>query len=116
MKTLLGTYFDGDASRLALLLDPTRMNSPLHQFRSEVSDGFARLNDRLTAIEAAAAARASERAKSTAKGGDFEDLLEAMLGDLARGAGDLVDRTGDETGRRHPLEEGRLRPDREPRA
>ena len=35
------------------------MNSPLHQFRAEVSDGFAQLNDRLTAIEAAATARAS---------------------------------------------------------
>ena len=44
MKTLLGSYFDGDASRLALLLDPTRMNSPLHQFRAEVSQGFAKLN------------------------------------------------------------------------
>lgn len=98
MKLLLGTYFDGDASRLALLLDPTRLNSPLHQFRSEVSDGFARLNDRLTAIEAAATARATERAKSAAKGGDFEALLEAMLADLARGAGDIVDRTSDEAG------------------
>ena len=64
MKTLLGTYFDGDASRLAVLLDPTRMNSPLHQFRTEVTDGFARLNDRLTAIEAAATARATERSRS----------------------------------------------------
>jgi hypothetical protein len=98
MKLLLGSYFDGDASRLAVLLDPTRMNSPLHQFRTEVSDGFARLNDRLTAIEAAATARASERAKSSAKGGDFETLLEGMLADLARGAGDIVDRTGDEAG------------------
>jgi hypothetical protein len=98
MKILLGTYFDGDASRLALLLDPTRMNSPLHQFRAEVSDGFARLNDRLTAIEAAATARASERSKSSAKGGDFEVLLEGMLADLARGAGDIVDRTADEAG------------------
>jgi hypothetical protein len=98
MKTLLGSYFDGDASRLALLLDPTRMNSPLHHFRAEVSDGFARLNDRLTAIEAAAAARATERSKSAAKGGDFEVLLEGMLADLARGAGDIVDRTGDEAG------------------
>src|SRR4051794_30173266 len=98
MKGLLGTYFDGDASRLAVLLDPTRMNSPLHQFRAEVSDGFARLNDRLTSIEAAATARATERAKSAAKGGDFEALLEGMLGDLARGAGDIVDRTSDEAG------------------
>ncbi len=98
MRELLGSYFDGDASRLALLLDPTRMHSPLHQFRSEVSDGFNKLHERLTAIEAAAGARASERARSAAKGGDFEDLLEAMLGDVARGSGDLVDRTGTEAG------------------
>ncbi len=98
MRELLGTYFDGDASRLALLLDPTRMHSPLHQFRTEVADGFTRLNDRLTAIEAAATARATERARSAAKGVDFEDLLEAMLGDVARGSGDLVDRTGNEAG------------------
>ncbi len=98
MRELLGTYFDGDASRLAVLLDPTRMNSPLHQFRAEVTDGFTKLHDRLTAIEAAANARGAERAKSTAKGADFEDLLEAMLGDIARGPGDLVERTGTATG------------------
>ena len=56
------------------------------------------LNERLAAIEAAAAARGAERARSTAKGADFEDLLEAMLGDLARGSGDLLDRTGSEAG------------------
>ena len=98
MRELLGTYFDGDASRLALLLDPTRMHSPLHQFRTEVSDGFARLHERLAAIEAAAATRATERARSAAKGVDFEDLLEAMLGEVARGSGDLLDRTGNEPG------------------
>jgi hypothetical protein len=98
MRTLLGTYFDGDASKLALLLDPTRQNSPMHQFRAEVASGFERLHERLTAIEAAAAARGTERAKSTAKGGDFEDTIEAMLADVARGAGDLVDRTGGEIG------------------
>jgi hypothetical protein len=98
MRQLLGTYFDGDASKLALLLDPTRMNSPLHQFRTEVSDGFAKLNERLTAIEAAAVARASERSRSSAKGGDFETLLENILADFARGASDIVDRTGSETG------------------
>ncbi len=98
MKLLLGTYFDGDASKLAQLLDPTRMNSPMHQFRAEVSDGFRQINEKLVQIEAAAAARATERARSTAKGADFEDLLEAMLGDVARGAGDLLDRTGTETG------------------
>jgi hypothetical protein len=96
--TLLGTYFDGDASKLARLLDPTRLGSPMHQFRKEISAGFAQLNDRLTAIEAAAAARATERARSAAKGTDFEDLLESLLADLARGAGDLLDRTATEAG------------------
>jgi hypothetical protein len=95
---MLEKYFDGDASKLALLLDPTRMNSPMHQFREEMAAGFKSLNERLVAIEAAAAARATERSKSAAKGGDFEDLVEALLGEMARGAGDLLDRTVDEAG------------------
>lgn len=98
MRTMLGSYFDGDASRLAQLLDPTRLGSPLHQFRTEVTAGFERLNERLTAIEAAGAARASERARSAAKGADFEALVGELLGELCRGSGDALDRTGDETG------------------
>jgi hypothetical protein len=98
MRTLLGTYFDGDASRLAILLDPTRQNSPMHQFRVEIGQEFDRLNERLAAIEAAATARGAERARSAAKGADFEDLLESMLADLARGSGDLLDRTATEAG------------------
>jgi hypothetical protein len=98
MRSMLGSYFDGDASRLAQLLDPTRLGSPLHQFRTEVTSGFERLNERLAAIEAAGAARASERARSSAKGADFEALVGDMLGDLCRGTGDALDRTGDETG------------------
>jgi hypothetical protein len=98
MRTLLGTYFDGDASKLAVLLDPTRQNSPMHQFRSEVTASFEKLHERLAAIEAAAAARGAERARSAAKGGDFEDVLESVLGDLVRGHGDLIDRTGADTG------------------
>ncbi len=96
--TMLERYFDGDASKLAHLLDPTRLNSPMHQFRQEMADGFRSLEERLVAIEAAAAARGAERARSTAKGGDFEDLLESMLAELARGSGDLLDRTGTDTG------------------
>ena len=95
---MLDTYFDGDASRLARLLDPTRLGSPLHQFRSEVADGFRSLQERLVAIEAAQTARAGERAKSTAKGGDFEAVLETMLGEVARGANDLLERCGTDAG------------------
>ena len=98
MKVLLGTYFDGDASRLAQLLDPTRLGSPLYQFRTEMATGFKEIGEKLAAIEAAGAARASERSRSAAKGGDFEDAVEAMLGELARGSGDLLERTGTDTG------------------
>ena len=98
ISRMLETYFDGDASKLAHLLDPTRLNSPMHQFRMEMTAGFKGLEERLVAIEAAAAARGAERAKSAAKGADFEDLLQTMLGELARGTGDLVDRTGTDTG------------------
>jgi hypothetical protein len=95
---MLERYFDGDASKLAVLLDPTRLNSPMHQFRQEIAAGFKSLEERLVAIEAAAAARGAERARSAAKGADFEDLLADMLGDIARGAGDLLDRTTLEAG------------------
>jgi hypothetical protein len=98
MRELLGNYFEGDASRLAQLLNPTRLGSPLHQFRTEVNDNFNRLNERLAAMEAAATARATERARSAAKGTDFETLLEEMLAHLLRGRGDLLDRTADEEG------------------
>jgi hypothetical protein len=95
---MLERYFDGDASKLAVLLDPTRLNSPMHQFRQEITAGFKSLEERLVAIEAAAAARGAERAHSAAKGGDFEDLLQGMLADLARGSGDMLDRTATESG------------------
>lgn len=96
--TMLEAYFDGDGSRLAQLLDPTRMHSPLHQFRTEIDNGFKAVQERLVALEAAQNARAGERAKSTAKGGDFEDLLDELLGEIARGADDLIERTGTEAG------------------
>lgn len=98
LRTQLGEYFDGDGSKLAQLLDPTRLGSPLYQFRDEVARGFREIGEKLVEIQAASEARAKERAKGTAKGGDFEDLLEPMLGELARGAGDLIDRTSDDAG------------------
>ena len=98
MKVLLGAYFDGDASKLAQLLDPTRLGSPLHQFLVEMAEGFNRIGERLAALEAAGAARAGERAKGSAKGVDFEEIVDVVLGAIARGSGDLLERTGTGTG------------------
>jgi hypothetical protein len=98
MRTLLGSYFDGDASRLAQLLDPTRLGSPLYQFRTEVTDAFEKLNVRLSAMEATFAARGAERARSAAKGTDFEDTLGDLLEGIVRGTGDGLERTGSATG------------------
>jgi hypothetical protein len=98
IRSMLERYFDGDSSKLASLLDPTRLGSPLHQFRDEVAKGFEALQAKLAALEAAQAARAGERARSAAKGSDFEDLLEEMLGEVARGANDLLERTSTEAG------------------
>jgi hypothetical protein len=98
MRVLLGGYFDGDASRLAQLLDPTRLGSPLHQFRAEVARGFEQLNERLAAIAAAGAARASERARSAAKGMDFEDLVEDLLAHALRGTDHVLERTASASG------------------
>jgi hypothetical protein len=109
LHDLLGRYFDGDASQLARLLDPTREGSPLHQFRNEVTGEFRNLGERLAALEAGEKARTEERAKGTAKGGDFEDALEARLGELARANGDLLERTGADAGDHLRSKEGRLR-------
>ena len=85
LNDTLGKYFDGDGSRLAQLLDPTREASPLYQFRNEVSGEFRSLGERIAALEAASRARADERARGTAKGVEFEDEVEAGLAELARG-------------------------------
>ena len=98
LSQLLGRYFDGDGSQLATLLDPTRQGSPLHQFRSEMTNEFRRLNERFEALEQERKGRAEERSRSTAKGRDFEDVLEDALATLAHGAGDLLERTGGDAG------------------
>ena len=95
---MLEKYFDGDASKLAHLLDPTRLNSPMHQFRQEIAAGFKSLEERLIAIEAAAAARGAERARPRRRAPTSRSCSTTMLGEIARGAGDLLDRTGFETG------------------
>jgi hypothetical protein len=94
MRTLLAGYFDGDGAIVSRLLDPRREDSPLHGFRAEVKEALKDVSDRLVRLEAARDARAQERAIGTAKGGDFEDALEAALIGLLSGSGDIVEATG----------------------
>ena len=109
LNEILGNYFDGDGSRLAHLLDPTRSGSPLHQFRGEVTDEFRRLSERITALEEAKRARAEERARGTAKGADFED--GARGASRGHGARARRPRRADRhrRRRRHAQQEGRPR-------
>jgi hypothetical protein len=93
-ETVLGTYFDGDSSRLAQLLDPTREGSPLYRFHSEITRRLDALAAEIKAQAEADRARREERAKGTAKGTDFEDVLEGLLGGIAQGLGDVLERTG----------------------
>jgi hypothetical protein len=98
MRTLLAGYFDGDGATISRMLDPRRVDSPLHGFRTEMRDLLKDVSDRLVRLEAGREARAEERALGTAKGGDFEDQVEARLDVLLRGTGDLVEPTGTAVG------------------
>lgn len=98
MRTLLAGYFDGDGAIVARMLDPRREDSPLHGFRAEMTAALKDVSERLVRLEAARDARADERAKGTAKGGDFEDDVEALLAVIARGCGDVVEAVGRVTG------------------
>lgn len=98
MRTLLAGYFDGDGAIVARMLDPRRDDSPLHGFRTEVQEALNEVHEGLLRIEGAREARAAERAKGTAKGADFEDIVEARLGEIARGCGDVAERTGTQVG------------------
>jgi hypothetical protein len=98
MRTLLAGYFDGDGAIVGRMLDPRRVDSPLHGFRAEMRDMLQDVSDRLVRLEAGRDARADERDKGTAKGLDFEDAVEARLDELLRGTGDLVEPTGSAVG------------------
>jgi hypothetical protein len=98
MRTLLGGYFDGDGAIISRMLDPRLAASPLHGFRTEMREMLQDVSDRLIRLEAARDARADERERGTAKGLDFEDAVEARLGVLLRGTGDLVEQTGTAVG------------------
>ncbi|MEY4388581.1 MAG: hypothetical protein RLZZ432_300 [Chloroflexota bacterium] len=98
LNTILGTYFDGDASKLAHLLDPTRDASPLSGFRSEVARRFDDVLAKIVELDASQKAARGERKKGTAKGADFEARVVAEYSELLRATDDTIEATGGAVG------------------
>jgi len=98
LNTILGTYFDGDASKLAHLLDPTREASPLSSFRAEIAKRFDDVLLKIVELDASQKAAKGERKKGTAKGVDFESRIIAEYTELLRPTNDDIEGTGGLTG------------------
>jgi hypothetical protein len=98
LNTILGTYFDGDASKLAHLLDPTREASPLSGFRAEIAKRFDDVLLKIVELDASQKAAKGERKKGTAKGADFESRIIAEYTELLRATNDEIEGTGGVTG------------------
>ena len=98
LNTILGTYFDGDASKLAHLLDPTREASPLSGFRAEIAKRFDDVLLKIVELDASQKAAKGERKKGTAKGADFESRVIAEYTELLRATNDDIEGTGGITG------------------
>jgi hypothetical protein len=94
LRELLKQYVDGDDSKLAKMLDPTREGSPLAQFRRETEESFKVLGEQIARFQG----HKEERRLSALKGVDFEDTIEVLLVDLVKGSGDDLERTGDKVG------------------
>lgn len=98
LNSILGTYFDGDASKLAHLLDPTREASPLSGFRAEIAKRFDDVLLKIVELDASQKAAKGERKKGTAKGADFESRVIAEYTELLRATNDEIEGTGGVTG------------------
>ena len=101
MKALLGTYFDGDASRLAA---PARSHPDELAAAPVPGRGQRRVRqaERPADGDRGSGDRARQRSERSRRqrAATSRMLLEGMLAEIARGAGDIVDRTGDEAGAR----------------
>jgi hypothetical protein len=94
LNTILGTYFDGDASKLAHLLDPTREASPLSSFRAEIAKRFDDVLLKIVELDASQKAAKGERKKGTAKGADFESRIIGEYSEMLRATDDAIEGTG----------------------
>jgi len=114
LKRALDAHFGEQGSVIYKILNPDDESTPLGKFRKQLQQeldadregtGFQKLKKSMdagfekvmVALGAAEAAEA-ERDKGTAKGGDFEDYVYAMLDYMARDFEDTVEFVGDDSG------------------
>ena len=83
---LLEDNFDVESGNVKKLLDPNREGSPIHQFKKDILADLLKIKEKIIADEAAA----KERQHGTAKGQDFEDIVEAVLQRVAQSQSDEV--------------------------
>ena len=98
LNTILGAYFDGDASKLAHLLDPTREASPLSGFRAEIAKRFDDVLLKIVELDASQKAAKGEGKMGSAMRADFESRVVAEYTELLRATNDEIEGTGGITG------------------
>lgn len=86
--------FLGEDGELLKEFDPNEDGSPLKQLKTAVDERFDNLHDELLQEET----EEELKEKTTLKGDDFEDQLEAIISPIVNTTGDKLRATGEETG------------------
>lgn len=82
----------------ALATQHARLEQVIAERHGELSSQVGALSTAVTALAAAREATAALRRRTTVKGGDYEDAIGAVLGEIAAGLGDEYRDTRDTTG------------------
>jgi len=92
LKVKLDEIFKEDGGKLANIMDKrisvTSTESPLYKWKEEIKKEIVKLNAEIAKMTG----KSEEREKGPAKGGDFEDIVEQRLDEIAKGAGDIATR------------------------
>lgn len=94
LSELLNRQFVGEDAELMKRLQPQRESSPLHPMYVVLSD----LKEAVLRAEGFKEGKAVEKARGTAKGTEFEDLVEPPLGTICAATGTGLERTTTEIG------------------
>lgn len=93
-KERLDEELGEDGERIKAALDPDEKGTPTYRLKRAVLDDIQELRDEIVADET----EADLRSRTHLKGGDFEDTVEAILGEIVRQTNNSVEYTGDTAG------------------